>query len=163
MIDGPINFCPRCGTSLTEQLHSGKLRPTCPNCDWVYFPDLKVAVAVMIKQEDQILLVQRMYDPHKGHWTMPSGFVDAGEDPAEAAKRECLEETGLVIEDIQLLDVIFGQEHPRGASILILYRAENPWGELKAGDDANKAAFFNIHNLPPLAFESTHKILDLYN
>ncbi len=162
MIDGPIKYCPRCGTSLIIQLHLGKLRPSCPNCDWVYFPDPKVAVAVLIKKVDTVLLVQRMYDPQKGHWTLPSGFVDAGEDPAEAAKRECLEETGLLIQDIRLLDVIFGQEHPHGASILILYRGDIQSGELKAGDDANKAAFFNIHNLPPFAFTSTKRILDLY-
>lgn len=162
MIDGPIKFCLRCGSALTLQLHSGKLRPSCPNCDWVYFPDPKVAVAVLIKKEDRILLVQRVYDPQIGHWTLPSGFVDVGEDPAEAAKRECLEETGLIIQDIRLLDVIFGQEHPRGASILILYRAEIHSGELKAGDDAGNAAFFKTSHLPPLAFASTQRILDLY-
>ncbi len=162
MNDGPIKFCPRCGTTLNMQLHTGKLRPSCPNCDWVYFPDPKVAVAVMIKKGDTVLLVQRMYEPQRGHWTLPSGFVDAGEDPIVAAKRECLEETGLVIQNIQLLDVIFGLEHPRGASILILYRGEIQSGELTAGDDANKAAFFNTLNLPPLAFSSTQRILDIY-
>jgi 8-oxo-dGTP diphosphatase len=162
MIDGPIKYCPRCSTTLTQQLHSGKLRPSCPSCNWVYFPDPKVAVAVLIKKEDQVLMVQRMYDPQKGHWTLPSGFVDAGEDPVEAVKRECTEETGLLIGNVQLLDVIFSQEHPRGASILIIYRAEIFSGELKAGDDADKTAFFNIHNLPPLAFISTQRILDLY-
>lgn len=162
MIDDPIKFCLRCGTALTLQLHSGKLRHSCPNCEWVYFPDPKVAVAILIKKDEQVLLVQRMYDPRRGHWTLPSGFVDAGEDPQEAAKRECLEEIGLLIRDIQLLDVIFGQEHPRGASILIIYRAEIQSGALQAGDDANKAAFFDIRNLPPLAFTSTQRILDLF-
>jgi 8-oxo-dGTP diphosphatase len=128
----------------------------------VYFPDPKVAVAVLIKKGDTVLLVQRMYEPQRGHWTLPSGFVDAGEDPIVAAKRECLEETGLVIQNIQLLDVIFGLEHPCGASILILYRGEIQSGELTAGDDANKAAFFSTLNLPLLAFSSTQRILYLY-
>jgi 8-oxo-dGTP diphosphatase len=162
MIEAPIQYCPRCGTTLEVQLHSGKLRPACPNCAWVYFPDPKVAVAVLIQQNQQVLLVQRMFDPQKGSWTLPSGFVDAGEDPKQAAKRECLEETGLVIRDIQLLDVLFSQEHPRGASILILYRAEIETGELKGGDDANQAVFFDPHHLPPLAFASTYLILSKY-
>jgi len=162
MIDGPIKFCLRCGTPLNMQLHTGKQRPSCPNCGWVYFPDPKVAVAVLIKKGDMVLLVQRLYDPQKGYWTLPSGFVDAGEDPVEASKRECLEETGLRIHHVRLLDVIFGQEHPRGANILILYRAEIQSGELIAGDDANKAEFFNPHKLPPLAFTSTQRIFDLY-
>jgi ADP-ribose pyrophosphatase YjhB (NUDIX family) len=118
-----------------------------------------VAVAVLIKKDNQVLLAQRMFDPQKGHWTLPSGFVDAGEDPQQAAKRECLEETGLIIRDIQLLDVIYSLEHPRGASILILYRAEIQSGELRAGDDANQVAYFPIDNLPLLAFESTLQII----
>jgi 8-oxo-dGTP diphosphatase len=159
MIEGPINYCPRCASAVVNQLHSGKLRPSCEKCGWVYFPDPKVAVAVLIKKNDQVLLVQRMFDPQKGHWTLPSGFVDAGEDPMEAARRECLEETGLKTVNIQLLDVIFSQEHPRGASILIIYRADILSGELKSGDDANQAAFFNSQHLPPLAFASTKAIL----
>ena len=162
MIEGPIEFCPRCGSTLTTQLHTGKLRPTCLNCNWVYFPDPKVAVAILIKNEDQVLLVQRTYDPQKGYWTLPSGFVDAGEDPMKAAKRECLEETGLNIVNIQLLDVLYSQEHPRGASILIVYRADIQSGQLVAGDDAKRAAYFDLNHLPPLAFASTHDILDHY-
>lgn len=162
MIEAPIQFCPRCGSKLIVQLHSGKQRPSCPKCGWVYFPDPKVAVAVLLKNNGQVLLVQRMFDPQKGYWTMPSGFVDAGEDPKEAARRECLEETGLLIENIKLLDVIFSQEYPRGASILIVYRADIQSGELKSGDDARQAAYFNIKELPPLAFASTHAILDHY-
>jgi 8-oxo-dGTP diphosphatase len=129
----------------------------------VYFPDPKVAVAVLIKENDQVLLVQRMFDPQKGYWTFPSGFVDAGEDPKLAAKRECLEETGLVVTDIQLIDVFFSQEYPRGASILIIYGAKVESGQLVPGDDAIQAAYFKLHNLPPLAFESTQQILAAYS
>lgn len=162
MIVDSLKFCPRCGTALVERLHTGKLRPTCPTCNWVYFPDPKVAVVVLIRKNEHVLLVQRMFDPQKGHWTLPSGFVDAGEDPQAAAARECLEETGLQIEDLKLLDVIYSHEFPRGASILILYQAQVKSGELRPGDDARQAAYFDIQDLPPLAFASTHRILDLY-
>ena len=155
-------FCPRCGSNLIEELHSGRMRPTCPSCEWVYFPDPKVAAAVIISDKDSILLVQRMYDPQKGKWTLPSGFIDAGEDPKHAAVRECLEETGLHIVDVQLVDVMFSQEHPRGASILIVYRAKVESGTLKSGDDALQAAFFNIRQLPPLAFTSTYRIIESF-
>jgi 8-oxo-dGTP diphosphatase len=103
-----------------------------------------------------------MFDPQKGHWTLPSGFVDAGENPKAAAARECLEETGLVIEDLRLLDVIYSDEYPRGASILILYQAQVKSGELIPGDDARQAGYFHIDDLPPLAFASSHRILELY-
>jgi ADP-ribose pyrophosphatase YjhB (NUDIX family) len=159
MIESPIQYCPHCGSSLVEQFHSGKLRPSCPHCKWVYFPDPKVAVAVLIKKGDQILLVQRRYGLKRDHWTLPSGFVDAGEDPMQAAKRECLEETGLMIMNISLLDVIYSQEHPQGASILILYRGDVEAGHLIPGDDAKQVAYFEINHLPLLAFKSTKDIL----
>jgi ADP-ribose pyrophosphatase YjhB (NUDIX family) len=128
----------------------------------MYFPDPKVAVAVLLRKDDQVLFVQRRYGPQKGYWTLPSGFVDAGEDPKMAAQRECLEETGLMIGDIRLMDVIYGQEHPRGASILIVYQAQVQSGELKPGDDAMQAAYFSLDNLPPLAFVTTRQILGLF-
>lgn len=159
MTDNLPRFCPYCGNILINRIHSGRLRPTCPACDWVFFPDPKVAVAVLVKKEDQVLLVQRLYDPKKGFWSLPSGFVDAGEDPKQAAVRECREETGLGIKAIRLLDVVFNQEHTRGASILILYQGEIDDGYVKAGDDAIQVGFFNIHDLPPLAFSSTRQIL----
>ena len=162
MITGPIRYCPLCGAKLIERLHTGKMRPACPQCSWIYFPDPKVAVLVLIKKGDQVLLVQRKYDPQKGYWTLPSGFVDAGEDPKTAIERECLEETSLGIHNLKLLDVIYSHEYPRGANILILYQADVQSGDLNPGDDANQVAYFCIHELPPLAFTSTQQILDMY-
>jgi 8-oxo-dGTP diphosphatase len=162
MADDAIKYCPRCATPLVQNYHSGKLRPRCPNCGWVYFPDPKVAVVVLIRKERQVLLVQRVFEPQRGHWTLPSGFVDAGEDPRAAAIRECQEETGLDVGDLKLLDVIFSQEYPRGASILLLYEAQVESGELRPGDDAGQVGYFFLDNLPPLAFLSTHQILDVY-
>jgi ADP-ribose pyrophosphatase YjhB (NUDIX family) len=93
---------------------------------------------------------------------MPAGFVDAGEDPAKAAMRECLEETGLVVSITGLLDVLFGQEHTRGAHIVIFYKAEIVSGELIPGDDVDMVQFFARDHLPPLAFSTTQRILERY-
>lgn len=162
MIASLPKFCPQCGNKLNKEIHSGRLRPTCPQCNWIYFPDPKVAVVVLIKKNNQILLVQRINDPKKGFWSLPSGFVDAGEDPKQTSLRECFEETGLIINKLYLLDVLFSQEYPRGASILIVYHGEILSGDLHAGDDAGQAVFFDINNLPPLAFSSTNAILASY-
>lgn len=135
------------------------MRPVCPRCDWVYFADPKVAVAVLIQKDNRVLLVQRNNEPQRGRWTLPAGFVDAGEDPIQAAERECLEETGLQVSVTGLIDVLYGQEHPRGAHILIAYRGEITGGELAPGDDADRAVFFPLEQLPPLAFKTTDKLL----
>lgn len=156
-----VNYCLRCGTRLELANRFGALRPVCPACGWVYFADPKVAVAVLVEDDHRVLLVQRSGEPQRGLWTLPAGFVDAGEDPLEAARRECREETGLEVNVIELVDVISGQEHPRGAHIFIVYRAEITGGELQAADDADGAGFFSIDALPPLAFSSTRKILGI--
>ena len=126
----------------------------------MFFPDPKVAAAVLLRQGDQVLLVRRAHPPHRGQWSLPAGFVDAGEDPARAAERECLEETGLTVQATALLDIVAGREHPRGADMVIVYRAQTAGGTLRAGDDADGARFFPLGDLPPLAFKATRLILD---
>jgi len=137
----------------------GKIRPVCPQCEWIHFEDPKVAAAVLVEQEGRVLLVRRVNEPYRGLWTLPAGFVDAGEDPARAAERECLEETGLSIRVTRLLDVIAGREHERGADIVIAYQGEVVSGVLSPGDDADAVAWFPQKELPLLAFKATRKIL----
>jgi ADP-ribose pyrophosphatase YjhB (NUDIX family) len=162
MLAEDIRYCPRCASELVRQFRLGVERPVCPSCDWIFFPDPKVAAAIIVPRGGKILLVRRANDPKRGFWTLPVGFVDAGEHPALTAERECLEETGLVVKVSGLLDVFAGQEHPRGAHILIVYRGEYKHGELRAGDDADKTGFFSPVALPPLAFATTRRIISMF-
>jgi 8-oxo-dGTP diphosphatase len=159
MLYDEVNFCPRCGTRVVDAERFSALRRVCPSCDWIYFADPKVAVAVLVERDHHILLVRRANQPKQGFWSLPAGFVDAGEDPARAAERECAEEAGLEVRVTSLLDVLFGQEHARGAHILIVYRAEIISGREKPGDDADRVGFFAPEALPPLAFSTTQQIL----
>lgn len=154
-----IYFCPRCGTKVSQAERFGRLRPVCPQCEWIYFADPKVAAAALVEQEGKVLLVRRANDPKRGLWTLPAGFVDAGEDPERAVERECLEETGLSVQVIGLVDVIFGLEHAHGAHILIVYRASVLSGTLNPQDDVDQVGFFKKDQLPALAFQATQKIL----
>jgi ADP-ribose pyrophosphatase YjhB (NUDIX family) len=157
--DNHIKFCPRCAAEMTRQEKFGNLRPVCPQCGWIYFADPKVAAAVFVEEGNRVLLVRRANEPFRGLWTLPAGFVNGGEDPAEAAMRECLEETGLRVRVTRVLDVIAGQEHERGADFIIVYYAEALDGELVPADDADAAEWFARDQLPPLAFKATQKIL----
>jgi len=159
MLAENVNYCPRCGEHLEIQERMGQERPVCPACDWIFFPDPKVAVAVVVQNGDRILLVQRAFNPFQGLWMLPAGFVDAGEDPEQAAAREVREETSLEVQITELLMVLSGQEYDKGAHIIIVYRAEIIDGQLAAGDDAAQADYFSLQNLPPLAFESSREIL----
>jgi 8-oxo-dGTP diphosphatase len=154
-----VRYCPRCGTLLATAQHFGRSRPACPGCGWIYFADPKVAAAILLQEHDRVLLVRRINEPFRGAWSLPAGFVDAEEDPARAAERECLEETGLTVRARRVLDVIAGREHPRGADFVIVYEGEIVSGDLRAGDDADRVEWCDRGHLPPLAFRATQSVL----
>ena len=157
-----FNFCPFCGNHLDQKEMEGSLRPFCADCDRPFFQDPKVASAILVERTGKVLLVKRANVPARGKWTLPAGFVDAGEDPMQAAIRECYEETGLRVHVTELVDLIFGKEHERGADFIVLYRGAVDGGELLPGDDALDVAFFGPDELPPIAFNATHKAIQLW-
>ncbi len=161
MAINPFVFCPRCGAKVNQEEKFGKLRPVCPQCGFIYFQDPKVAAAVLIEKDNFVLLVRRVNEPFRGLWTLPAGFVNSDEDPAQAAARECLEETGLTVAIKKVLDVIAGREHERGADFVIVYSAEIMSGEMSPADDADAVEWFDKNHLPQLAFKATQKVLQV--
>ena len=157
-----FNYCPRCGAPVNHEMRFGKVRPVCPACGWIHFVDPKVAAAVLVEQDGHVLLVRRVNEPFRGMWTLPAGFINGGEDPAEAAARECLEETGLSVRVTRVLDIISGKEHPRGADFIIVYQAAVVSGDMKPDDDADAVEWFKRESLPPLAFRATQKVLESF-
>jgi ADP-ribose pyrophosphatase YjhB (NUDIX family) len=158
----PMRYCPHCTHPLEEQHAFGRVRPVCAACGFVHFQNLKVGVSVLIEHEGQVLLVQRAIEPGLGLWGLPSGFVEWDESPETAAIRECLEETGLTVANLDLFEVAYYTDDFRGPGINLTYKAEMLSGELQPGDDAGAARFFNPAELPPkeaLAFRTHHRVL----
>lgn len=151
-------YCPLCASELVLKVQMGEERPTCPNCGWVHYEDPKVAAGVLVLHGNKVLLVRRTMEPYIRQWSIPAGFVNAFEDPQAAAVRECREETGLEARIDSLFEVLYGREHPRGADIFLVYRAQVGDGTLIPADDADEAGWFPLSDLPPLAFETTRKI-----
>jgi 8-oxo-dGTP diphosphatase len=152
-------FCPNCGAPLAEQERYGALRPVCTMCGHVVFFDPKVAVVAFVTQDGAALLIKRANDPGKGLWALPAGFVDAGENPADAACRETLEETGLVVVVERLLDVLYRPDENGLADIVIAYAAKVTGGALQADDDAADAAWFAADALPEMALVTTERLI----
>ena len=159
MESSEVKYCVRCGGLLTRRAEFGHERPVCLTCGWIYFEDPKVAAAILLERDRRVLLVRRVNEPFRGSWSLPAGFVDAHEDPARAAERECLEETGLTVRATRVLDIIAGREHPRGADFVVVYEGEILSGALSPGDDADLAEWFDRAHLPPLAFRATQAVL----
>ncbi|HUU55572.1 MAG TPA: NUDIX domain-containing protein, partial [Armatimonadota bacterium] len=95
------------------------------------------------------LLVERAIEPFKGYWDIPGGFLESDEHPADAAKREMLEETGLLVEPVEVLDFwvdAYGDEE--FMALNICYVARVVGGEAKAGSDAIRIEWFPLDALP---------------
>jgi ADP-ribose pyrophosphatase YjhB (NUDIX family) len=144
----PMRFCPHCTHALEEGFAFDRLRLTCPSCGFVHFQTPKVGVSVLVERDGKVLLVRRAIDPGKGDWSLPSGFVEWDETPEDAARRECAEETGLLLADLELLDVRHYNDDFRGPGINITYSGRVAGGRLEPGDDAQTACFVSPAGLP---------------
>lgn len=71
------------------------------------YPDRPyVGVGVIVFRNQQVLLIKRNKEPNKGQWSIPGGKQIIGETVADAAKRELLEETGVKVDQLLLVDVV---------------------------------------------------------
>jgi ADP-ribose pyrophosphatase len=108
-----------------------------------------VGVGVLIKKDDEVLLVKRGSEPARGLWSIPGGLVELGEGVLEAGKREVEEETGLKIEVDALLDVIDNiiRDEKGGVRyhyVLIDFLGHPVGGELKVASDIMDARWVKI-------------------
>lgn len=149
-------YCPICAEKLTEREEGGRLRPACDNCGYVHYVNPVPGVGMVIEMDGGVVLIKRGNPPHKDEWTLPSGFVEADESAEEAAIREAAEETGLIVEIIELANINSFPEGPPVSGIMIFYRMRPVGGELKAGDDAIDAKVFQPDEMPLLPFR-THR------
>ena len=115
------------------------------------------ADCVVITNEPQpkVLLIQRGAEPFKGAWAFPGGFMNMDETTEQCAIRELEEETGLKVTKLNQIGAYSKVDRdPRGRTITVAYLAiidspENVIGQ----DDAAKAEWFPITELPHLAFD----------
>ncbi len=115
------------------------------------------ADCVVITRGDspKVLLIQRGGEPFKGSWAFPGGFMNMDEDTEQCAIRELEEETGLVVSEVKQIGAYSAvNRDPRGRTITVAYLAVVDCViDVIGQDDAVKAEWFPINNLPSLAFD----------
>ncbi len=115
-------------------------------------------VDIIIEIDERIVLIKRKNPPHG--WALPGGFVDYRESFEDAARREALEETGLLV---QLERQLHTYSKPgrdarlHTASTVFIAKAK---GTPTAADDALDALFFTLDALPELAFDHAEILAD---
>jgi ADP-ribose pyrophosphatase YjhB (NUDIX family) len=134
-----------------------------------------VGVGAVVVHEGRVLLVRRGNEPLKGHWTLPGGLLELGESVVEGVARETREETGLVVEPLELVELIdrihrerVSQEGARESGreagrvryhyVIADYLCRVTGGELRAASDADQVrwverAEWNPPRRTPLALD----------
>lgn len=137
-------YCPVCGTST---MHVDLIMKKCPACHYEIFPSVSPAVLVLIRKEDELLLVHARN--FKGSfYGLVAGFLETGETLEQCVRREVYEETSLQIKNI----TYFGNETwPYPSQLMIGFIADYESGEIRLQEEElSDGAFFRRDNLPEL-------------
>lgn len=102
----------------------------------------------------QVLLIERGNEPYKGKWAFPGGFVNEDESCEQGALRELQEETGLTDVSVEQFHTFSDPNRdPRTRVITVAYYALVSIQDVQGADDAARAAWFALDDVPPLAFD----------
>ncbi len=148
-------FCPHCGRPAEVKFPR---RITCSHCGYsAYYNPKPVACTIPVDGQGRVILLRRGFDPGRGRWTFPGGFVDLGESVEEAAHRETQEELGLAV-DLGALVGVYSRADDR--VVLIVYRARAV-GQPRTTPEAVEVGSFAPGEIPwdELAFWSTELAL----
>jgi 8-oxo-dGTP diphosphatase len=143
-------FCPVCGAEI--RVEDGR-RAECPECGFRAWASSKpTACAIVSDDQGRVLLARRAGEPFRGYWDLPGGFLDEGEHPLDALRRELREETGLDVEPLEFLGIWmdrYGGDEDAHATLNLYWTAQVLAGEAEASDDVSELAWFRRDELPP--------------
>jgi ADP-ribose pyrophosphatase YjhB (NUDIX family) len=156
-----INFCVLCAGVMAWRLvlPDRRRHRVCTRCGYVAFLSPKLAAACLVEQNARVLLLRRGIEPQMGRWTLPGGYVDLGENPAQAAVRETLEEVGLKVRVKNLLGLYWSDPQP--PTIVAVYLAAPSNQAPTTSEEAAEVAYFSPELIPwkEIAFSTTRDAL----
>ena len=122
----------------------------------------------MVHREGRVLLLRRKNPPNRGRWALPGGLVELGETVQDAAKREVLEETGLRVGIVGLLDVQTDLHRDRKGRIeyhyvLVDYLARPLGGRLRLNEESSGSGWFTSAQAGKLSMSTgTRRVLGAF-
>lgn len=144
-----INYCSDCGSVVEVKRIRGLLRPrvTCPRCCLELHEHPQILVTCFVSCGQRLLWLRRNLEPKRGLWAIPGGFLEPDESLAEAAAREVLEETGVVLAVKDLSFYMTGTITFIN-QIYVAFRASVPDLHCIAGTEALEVGYFDRTELP---------------
>jgi len=128
-----------------------------------------VGVGGVVIDNGRALLIRRASEPLRGEWSIPGGMLELGETLEQGVARELLEETGLQIRVLELIEVFErivyapnggsagddGPERPRFHYVIADYLCERVSGEHAAASDVTDVVFANEEDLDKFRLTET--------
>lgn len=157
LFTAPFVYCPMCAHPLQQSVIDHQPRSTCPNCSYIDWGSYSLGVGGVLWQNGKVLLVQRAYNPGKGVWTIPGGYVNQGESIGNAVVREILEETGI---QTRPLSIIALRDRPSDNPSLkhdayIIFEMAILGGSLRAQpEEVSNLGFFSLSECQTLQIAS---------
>lgn len=127
-------------------------RAVCRTCGFVAYENPKIVAGAVVRHDGRLLMCRRAIEPRRGFWTIPAGYLELRETPAEAAVREAREEA---LADIRLGPLLAVYTIARLSQVQLIYRAELS-GSFGAGEESLEVRLFAPGEIPweEIAFPS---------
>ena len=144
-------FCPVCSHELTDRLQDDRIRRVCRGCGFIFYQNPTPAAAVVLIENDLVLLVKRKYEPKAGDWSLPAGFIEYDESPSETAIRETKEETGLDTEPKRIAGIFQRPATKEGNNITIfVFKSDIISGKLTNSETHPEVGYFSYEEIKDL-------------